>query len=290
MIVPFKARTEAGGADANGLLSFLERCRSDLDNVRQDIAWSGGNRTVADIEGRLSRTADHLEQAIGTFVRLQRLVAAPQPLRASTPILAREADHRVKNGLTTVIALLQRQASTTTDGAVGEALRVAGARVAVVAQMHALLSDIALVRGEDRELALDAYLPALGGAILNAMDTDDPRPVLRLAVEPLSVTPNTAQTLGLVVAELMTNAMRHAFPPGRPGAIEVTGERVDGDYLLSVRDDGKGMPDGFDPRDCRSGLGLRLVGTLADQLHARLVTDCAAGTRVTLLLHEPLAE
>ena len=284
MLVPFTAKSTDVN-DADSLFSLFDQCRGELDAIRQDIDWGGGDRMQVELEQRLRSTADQLEQAIGHFIRLQRLIAEPPASRAAAPILAREAEHRVKNGLTTVIGLLQRQAATTTDDAVGEALRVAGARVAVVAQMHVLLSDITLVRGDDREIALDAYLSALTSAILSAMSTDGPDPVVRLAVEPLSVTPNAAQTLGLIVSELVTNALRHAFPPGRPGTIDVTGNRVDGAYLLAVRDNGRGLSEAAGHR---SGLGLRLVRTLADQLHARLIIEVASGTRVVLLLDEPV--
>ena len=117
------------------------------------------------------------------------------------------------------------------------------------------------------------------------MGADGGRRSVRVAVEPLAVSPSTAQRLGLLVTELVTNALRHAFQPDQPGAVRVTGARQgDGSYRLCVADDGRGLPPGFDTGLRPSGLGLRLVNVLADQLRARLTVDGHAGARFTLVL------
>ncbi len=93
------------------------------------------------------------------------------------------------------------------------------------------------------------------------------------------VSPEVTQSVGLAVTELVTNAVRHAFWPERPGTVRVTGEGCGkGWYRLRIEDDGKGLPPGFDLRLRPSGLGLRLVNVLADQLQGRLSVDGHAGT------------
>jgi two-component sensor histidine kinase len=94
---------------------------------------------------------------------------------------------------------------------------------------------------------------------------------------------------GLILNELITNALKHAFPNGRSGAVRVELARVgDAELQLAVGDDGVGLPRGLDIRDSPS-LGLHLVQMLATQLDARLEVEATRGAcfRVTFPLERP---
>ena len=135
------------------------------------------------------------------------------------------------------------------------------------------------------ELDLGRYLDGPCMALGRAMDADGTRRSLRVETEPLAVSPMKAQQLGLIVTELVTNALRHAFLPEQRGIVRVTGtHRRDGTYRLCIAADGKGLPRGFNVRVRPSGLGIRLVNALTDQLQARLTVDGRAGTRFVLSL------
>jgi two-component sensor histidine kinase len=132
---------------------------------------------------------------------------------------------------------------------------------------------------------LAVYLKGLCCGLRRALDLDGTRNRLHVDVEPLWVSAATAQQLGLVVTELVTNAARHGIQADRSGQIWVTGIlRGDRCYQLCVEDDGTGLPVGFDIRHRPSGLGLRVVNLLADQVRARLTADGRLGARFTLTL------
>ncbi len=286
--MPFGGVTGQNSIFTEHLAWLLRQCRDELDGLREDIAWSGGNRVADDLGTRLRRTTDRLETAIGAFSRLDRIISQNAAGAAAAPILAREARHRTRDGLTAVVALLHHQAASTPDHASAAALRAAGARVAVVTTLHACLGDISPVRGNDRPVDLPLYLRALCEAIMNAMDTGTGRAVIEIAVEPLCVTPNIAQSLGMVTCELVTNALRHAFGPGQLGRISVVGEGLDAAYLLSVEDDGRGLPHRFDHRARQPGVGMRLITTIVEQLQGRLMLRSCPGARCTLILPQLL--
>ena len=279
------------GLDPGGLRTLLDMCRLDLGSLRRDVSFDGGptDRGAAracegELDQRLRQVVERLERTASTLNAVLDRVAARPSAPAAAEVLAREADHRIRNSLQTVIALLERQARHA-DGEVPAALRQAAARVEAVAQVHAVLHEAPVAHGIVPELDLGRYLGGLCTTLGRAMDLGGTGRSLHVEVEPLAVSPATAQQLGLIVTELATNALRHAFRPEQPGIVRVMGARQrDGAYWLCVADDGKGLPRGFDIRVRPSGLGLRLVNVLADQLRARLTVDGHAGTRFTLAL------
>jgi two-component sensor histidine kinase len=104
---------------------------------------------------------------------------------------------------------------------------------------------------------------------------------LTTEVDPVSIGGDMSVSMGLVVTELVINALKHAFPDGRPGHVVVGYAATEADWVLSVSDDGVGMAE--DPERSRAGLGTRIVQALAKQLGAEiLVEDTAPGTRVSL--------
>ena len=111
---------------------------------------------------------------------------------------------------------------------------------------------------------------------------------MRSKVKPASIGPDLAIPLGLLLSELVTNSLKHAFPEGRCGEIAVEMQDApDGRALLiSVTDNGRGLPPGFDPAATRS-MGLQLAMALAQQLGGSLHFDGDAGTRAWLIVPAP---
>ena len=231
-----------------------------------------------DAETRLAQVMKGLEPA----------AQAASPVRAE--VLAREADHRTKNSLQTVISLMRKQASKSESDDVRDALGLASARVAAIAEVHAVLHATTAPRGVVPHLDLKTYMERLCCALGRTMDVDGEHRSLRVSMTPLPVSPTDAQCIGLTVSELVTNAFRHAFWADRPGTVRVSSAQGgDGTYQIRVEDDGRGLPRGFDMRHRPSpGLGLRLVNMLVDQARAHLSVDDHAGTRFTLSLARPL--
>jgi two-component sensor histidine kinase len=109
---------------------------------------------------------------------------------------------------------------------------------------------------------------------------------VQVEMQDAALTIDTAIPCGLIVTELVSNSLKHAFPGGRGGEVAVSLQSDDqGEYCLTVRDNGVGLPPGLDPRESPS-LGLQLVGTLAGQLRATLDVHGDAGTAFVLRFHE----
>src|SRR5215210_1129248 len=167
----------------------------------------------------------------------------------------REIHHRVKNNLQTVAALLRLQARRMTEPEAKYALEESVRRVASIALVHETLAGSRedVVEVDD---VLDQVLPMLG-------DVTSVGPAARITRDgAFGELPAAAATpLVMAVTELLQNAAGHAFPDGEPGNIELVVERDGADLVVRVRDDGRGLPEGFDPA-ASDGLGLQIVRTL----------------------------
>lgn len=141
-------------------------------------------------------------------------------------------------------------------------------------------------------ICLDEYVGELCEQLASAGAPQRRGIVLALEVAPVDVGLDLAVPLGLLLNELVSNSLKHAFPEGRRGAIRVTlapevgeGGHADNKLLrLTVHDDGIGLPPDVD-RTTLPTLGLRLVSALSEQLHAKLVFENRDGACVTLIFH-----
>ena len=167
----------------------------------------------------------------------------------------REIHHRVKNNLQTVAALLRLQARRMTEPAARAALEESVRRVASIAIVHETLAgsreDVVAV-----DDVLDQVLPMLGD-----LTSIGPAALTRRTGTFGELPAAAATPLVLAITELLHNAAEHAFPDGEPGSIELVAERHGDDLVVRVRDNGRGLPDGFDA-DASDGLGLQIVRTL----------------------------
>lgn len=196
-------------------------------------------------------------------------------------VLAREASHRVKNSLQLVASLLNLQARASADPDVKRAIGDAVSRVTTVARIHNRLWRHEEVNAVD----LAAFLADL------CRDLEASAPGCRLLYEataPVSVDPDLATSLGLVVNELVTNAFKYACSTGE-GEVRVRLDSIGGEALrLTVTDRGPGLPPGFDPARAGASLGMRLVTGFARQLQGRLdVSSAEPGARFALEIPQP---
>ncbi|WP_137173214.1 histidine kinase dimerization/phosphoacceptor domain -containing protein [Massilia sp. HP4] len=205
--------------------------------------------------------------------------------------LLKELYHRVKNNLQLVISLFNLQARTLRDGRAQHALQEAANRVRAMALVHERLYQsrtLGAIRLDDYVGELCVQLASAGSAHQRGIE-------LALDVAPVHVGLDLAVPLGLLLNELVSNSLKHAFPDGRRGTIHVTVARepddgVDADdqmLRLTVRDDGIGLPPGSDGTSPQT-LGLRLVSALSEQLHAKLVLENRGGACIRLVFHPGL--
>jgi PAS domain S-box-containing protein len=203
-------------------------------------------------------------------------------------VLLSEIHHRVKNNLQIVYSLLDMQSSRVSDPAALELLRDSQNRIRSMAQIHQTLyqsKDFAAVE-------FGPFLDSLVPTLVASYGVGSGHLALEVDAEQVRLPLETAVPSGLAVNELITNALKHAFPDGRAGEIVVRlGHDAEGWFELSVTDNGIGIPDHVrTDADAPATLGLQLVVLLADQLGGSFSMQRANPTRCVLRFPDPVSK
>ncbi len=248
----------------------------DVD-VRLKRAMDGAWRWFRVKGAPVADAAGQLRHWVGTCTDIEDSRQAEVALRdalAAQRMLAREADHRIKNSLQLVAALLRLQSGRAADPVTRAALEAATARVRAVAEAHRALQNSA----DLRNVQLHHMLRDLAAAAAALHPGADIRVV---APERLSLDAERAIPLALVLSELVTNALKHAYPEGQGGPVYLLAE-ANGDRLLAVvADDGCGLAEGS---NSSGSLGDTVVRSLSRQIGASLsrTANGSRGLRVAL--------
>lgn len=204
---------------------------------------------------------------------------APRPILAfSQPDYAAAANHRVANNLSMVAGLVRMQASSIGDKAgtmEGDEVRMVleglGGRVDTIARLHRTLSN----GPSGDSIDLGDYVRDITDAIVTALSFAGQVKLRFSCDRACTVSSRVALSLGLIVVEIVTNAVKFAHPTGVAGEIAVACRRSGDAIVIEVSDDGVGLPEGFDPIS-GGHLGLRLVRSLAAQLVAQISFESGA--------------
>jgi two-component system, sensor histidine kinase PdtaS len=256
----------------------------DLYGRRKDgseIAVEIGLNPMATKEGRfiLSSVVD-----ITARKRAEKVLAAQRDdldrKNREREVLLKEVYHRVKNNLQVISSLLNLQADQITDQRARELLEESCNRVYSIALVHEQLyqsTDLARVN-------FSVYLQELVEHLKVLFDPGELVTVETIA-EPVHLPVDIAIPCGLLVNELVTNALTHAFEPGMTGTVRVELSRcVDGEVRLCVNDTGRGLPNHLDVVSAKT-LGLELVGKLAKQIRGKLKVVSDHGASFDLRFH-----
>ena len=211
------------------------------------------------------------------IAKLTALLADKERLLAQKDLLTREIDHRVKNSLQIVSAFLQMQRRQVSDPEARQAFAETSARVMSVARVHDSLYQAESVEEVDLGQTIETLCSDLAG-----MAGDEHRVDLT-AQAGLMVPYRKAVALSLIATELVTNAFKYAGRPtgGTHVAVTVTGEGEG--VRLRVCDDGNGLPDDWvQARPKGTGLGMKLVRAMLDQIDARLDVENVPGACFTV--------
>jgi two-component sensor histidine kinase len=254
---------------------------------------------VKDVQGSfLELLGPTLRQAIEQAQLRREKEAAEREVRESRDrlerlanqqrLLLREVNHRVANSLQLISSLIELQARRVGDEQARGMLRRAAERVEAVALVHRRLytsSDIKFVE-------MDQYLAGMIDEFRRALESDGGERQIALAAEPVRMETDKAVSIGLIVNELLTNAIKYAYPPGTRGAVRVSlaqsdggdgrtsptppathaGPPPSGSLRLVVEDDGVGYPPAGAPAK-GSGLGAMIVQAMAETLGATITLD-----------------
>ena len=267
-------RTEFEAEDIKTLINVPIMLRGEMtgflgfDAVRARRTWS------ADDIRLLKLVAEIFANALDRFGTEQQLQAS---LREKE-VLLREIHHRVKNNMQVIASLLYLQ-SHASRGQMGplalEAFNKSQQRIKSMAAVHERLY-------RSRDLAridFGEYLQGLVADLLAAYSAGE-RVRVDIEADALHLPVDQAIPCGLIVNELLTNCLKHAFPDGRAGRVTISVRQLaDGSRALSVVDDGPGIPRATVTGGSAS-MGLRLVQDLAQQLGGDVTIESKGGTRV----------
>ena len=191
-------------------------------------------------------------------------------------ILLQEIQHRVANSLQIIASVLMQSARTVQSEESRMHLSDAHNRVMSIATLQKQLSE-----SHSKDVILLPYFTQLCHSLGASMIRDHNKQSIEVTGDDSVVGADVSVSLGLIVTELVINALKHAFPDGRPGKIWVDYESKGPNWTLSVDDNGVGMPK--DPADAAAGLGTSIVEALARQLHASVrIADRSPGTGISV--------
>ena len=202
---------------------------------------------------------------------------------AEKEVLIQEVHHRVKNNLAVIASLLRMQASNMGDQTLAASLRESQHRVESMALIHEQL----YANGDLREVDLARHAALLASSLFHSYGVDPERISWRVAVEPLLLGVDQAIPAGLILNELVSNALKHGFPEGRTGSVVIEGSREQGRIHLAVQDDGIGVRPGVELVRSNS-LGMQIIKILTRQLKGSFEVAC--GRPATFKISFPEAE
>jgi len=192
-------------------------------------------------------------------------------------MLLKEVYHRVKNNLQVVSSLINLQARNVKNEATAELLKQSADRIKAMALLHEKLY-------QSKDLAridFNAYIHSLADHLLFGYGVHSDKIRVNIRIDDIFLDVDTAIPCGLIINELLSNALEHAFPDNRHGEIGITFTQDQGEFILVISDNGVGFPADLDYKKSAS-LGLQLVATLTNQLNGHMTLDRKDGSTFTI--------
>jgi PAS domain S-box-containing protein len=214
---------------------------------------------------------------VGFFTDVTEQKRMDEELKASLEekeVLLKEIHHRVKNNMQIISSLLRLQAANIKDEKIQEVFNEVHGRIRSMSLLYEMLyqsKDLARVNFAE-------YIKRLTSHLISMHKVEIAAPSLRLGVSDVHLDIKRAIPCGLIITELVSNSLKHAFPNGRKGEIVVEMHpNKEEKYKLVVSDNGVGFPEGLDFRQTKS-LGMRLVVDLVNQLNGTIELRREGGT------------
>jgi two-component system response regulator len=250
----------------------------ELDEEGNVLRMAGTAQDVTEREERQAQQLLAQQERERLNQRLQALNLELQGSLREREVMLQEIHHRVKNNLQVISSLINMQIRKLEAGENRDALEECKSRVQAIALIHEKLYRA----GDYARVPFGDYASSLASSVFQAHRHVAANVKLELEIEELPLAVDQAIPCGLILNELITNALKHGFGDGRTGTVRVRLEQLDRDYVaLTVSNDGLALPDAFEARNSRS-LGLNLVTTLARQLQAHIEVSREPDTRFRL--------
>jgi len=232
---------------------------------------------IRNADGRIH----HFEGMIADITDLVRSKTDLQIALQEREILLKEIHHRVKNNMQLISSLLNLQARHLKDSQAIEAFKDSQRRIRSMSLIHEKLYQSKSLSRID----FGNYIRNLTNTLIGSQVKHPGQILIRTNAEEINFDLKTAIPLGLIINELVSNALKHAFPDDRRGEIVIELRRIAENFLLSVRDDGIGFPKDI-KIDQTEHLGLQLVNLLTQQLDGRLELIPSPGTEFRIHFRE----
>jgi two-component sensor histidine kinase len=231
-------------------------------------------------------SGERLIGVVGVYTDITERKQAEAQLQASLwekEVLLKELHHRVRNNLQVISSLLYLQSLTAQDVDSAKMLHDSRNRVQSMALVHETLygsQDLG-------RIPFGEYVHSLTASLIESYGTDSSAIEAKIHVDGVMLSVDLAIPCGLIINELVSNALEHAFQGRDSGVIEVYfGASGDGRYTLRVRDNGVGLPQGLDVENAET-LGWRLVKMLVEQLDGTMQVDGDVGTELCITFPAP---
>ena len=241
-----------------GTVCVLDYKPRELDETQKAFLQLMANQVMKLLELRRINAAEHTAR-----LRAEQLVR-------ENATLIREGDHRVMNSLQLVQSVLSLQSRNAVDPDTKAQLDMAGNRVLAIATVHKQLH----LTGSLEEIDFDAFLHRL----IESLKITAPPQItdIKVTAEKSRLRSDLASGMGMLVAELVTNSFKHAYADGQPGVVAVEYRLTSNGWSLTVSDQGRGLPAGFDIGRSK-GVGMQVVKAFVRRLNAKLEVSSRPG-------------
>ncbi len=270
---------------ARAIIELQERYeseRKDIALAHQRMLLERRTRSMYLLTGGIILMAISLLLLWRAWRAKQRTAAALRKALDERQLLLREIHHRVKNNLQMVGGLLRMQGRHIRDPMAREAVRDSQDRVRSMALIH---QDLYL-EDDPRGIQMVPYVEKLVHGLLKSHAVGTERIQLELTVDPVRLDVDVAMPIGLILNELIVNALKHAFPQGRTGRLRVMLKHQAEELVLEVSDNGVGHAAGTGMESGTPGFGLGMLRTFADKLGARYEMNGHPGTTVRMFIRD----
>jgi len=236
--------------------------------------------TIYAFRVHVARTRAQVAELENNIARRERVEQQLTKSLREKSLLLQEIHHRVKNNLQIISSLLYLQSKKLEDGRAQGMLKESESRIRSMALVHERLYQSA----DLTEIDFVQYIRSLATHLFRLYGVDPNVVGLEINGDPLSLGIDTAIPCGLIVHEVISNSLKHAFPDGRKGTVRVELRSAkDGKIVLLLGDDGTGLGSRIDVQKTES-LGITLIRTLVDQLDGTLEVGGNIGTKYRIAI------
>jgi len=279
---------------------LLEEGKSIPHELKIKCAIDGKERDFLAHKATYSSISGEIIGIVGVMLDITERKKAEQALLKTEEIRKKEIHHRIKNNLQVISSLLSLQAEYFSDRKVRESFQDSQNRVISMSLIHEELYKTGET-GDFETFDFKAYLQKLANELFRSYVVGNQDIHLKLDLESIFLGMDTGIPLGIIINELVSNSLKHAFPTGKGGEIRIRlhrigsgkirsenrgkGRRATSEFLLIVSDNGVGLSEKIDFRHT-SSLGLQLVNILVEQIEGSIELSRGAGTEFRIKFRE----